>query len=53
MGVSHIWVVDPRGRDAVIYTTSGTRVVEDGILRTSDPDIAVPLSEVFDQQPVA
>ena len=31
MGVSYIWVIDPRGREAVIYTTSGTRVVEDGI----------------------
>ena len=47
-GVRYIWVIDPRRRDAIVYTTSGTHVVEDGILRTSDPDIAVPLSEVFD-----
>ena len=47
-GVRYIWVIDPRTRDAVIYTTSSTHVVEDGILRTSDPDIAVPLAEVFD-----
>jgi hypothetical protein len=45
MGVSYIWVIDPRERDAVIYTTSGTHVVEDGIPRTSDPDIAVPPAE--------
>jgi hypothetical protein len=27
---------------------SGTHVVEDGFLRASDPDIAVPLAEIFD-----
>lgn len=48
LGVRYIWVIDPRRREAVIYTTSGTHVVEDGILRTSDPDIAVPLAEIFD-----
>jgi Uma2 family endonuclease len=47
-GVRYVWVIDPRTRDAVIYTASGTQLIEDGILRTSDPGIAVPLSEVFD-----
>ena len=47
-GVRYIWVIDPRRREAVVYTASGTHVVEDGILRTSDPDIAVPLPEIFD-----
>ena len=45
-GVRYIWVIDPRRREAVVYTTSGTHVAED-VLRTSDPDIAVPLSEMF------
>ena len=47
-GVHYIWVIDPRRRDGVIYTASGTHVVEDGILRTSSPDIAVPLAEILD-----
>jgi Uma2 family endonuclease len=46
-GVSYIWVIDPRRREAVVYTTSATQVVVDGVLRTSDPDIAVPLTEIF------
>ena len=46
-GVRYIWVIDPRERDAVIYTASGTQVVADGILPTSDPDIAVPLAEIL------
>jgi len=47
MGVRYVWVVDPRERDAAIYTGSGTHVVGDGILRTDDPAIAVPLTEIF------
>lgn len=47
MGVSYIWVIDPRSQDAVIYTTSGTHLVEDGQLRTANPDIVVPLAELF------
>jgi Uma2 family endonuclease len=47
-GVRYIWVIDPRSRVAVIYTNSTMQTVEDGVLRTSDPDIAVPLAEVFD-----
>lgn len=47
-GVRCIGVIDPRRRDAVVYMASGTHPVEDGVLRASDPDIAVPLSEVFE-----
>ena len=48
MGVRYIWVIDPRSREAVVYTASAMRTIEDGMLRTSNPDIAVPLAEVFD-----
>ena len=46
-GVRYIWVIDPRTRDAFIHTAAGMHAVEDGILRTSDPDIAVPLVEIL------
>jgi len=46
-GVQYIWVIDPAERAAYFYTPNGMRTVEDGVLRTSDPDIAVPLAEVF------
>jgi len=48
MGVRYIRVIDPRGRDAFIYTASATQVVAADVLRTHDPDIAVPLAEIFD-----
>ena len=47
MGVQYIWVIDPRRSEAVIYAATGTHLVENGILRTSDPAIAVPLAEIF------
>jgi Uma2 family endonuclease len=46
-GVRYIWVIDPRKREAFVYTAISMHEVEDGMLRTSDPDIAVPLSELF------
>lgn len=46
-GVRYMWLIDPQERDAFIYTATGMHAVEDGVLRTSEPDIAVPLSEVW------
>ena len=48
-GVRYIWVIDSREREAFVYTASSMREVDDGVLRTSDPDIAVPLSALFDK----
>jgi len=48
LGVPYVWLLDPRTRRAQIYTRSGVTHVKDGILRTRDPDIAVPLSELFE-----
>ncbi|SRR5712692_4985247 len=48
LGVPYVWVLDPRTRRAQIYTRAGVADVKDGILRTRDPDIAVPLSELFE-----
>jgi len=46
-GVRYVWVVDPQTRKAWIYTSEGSREVRDGMLRTEDPQILVPLEAVF------
>ena len=48
MGVPHVWVIDPRRRQGYHFTTDGMREAKDGILRTSNPEIAVPLAALFD-----
>ncbi len=45
-GVRYIWVIDPLSREAFIHTATGMHAVEDGILRTGDPDIAIPLADI-------
>lgn len=47
MGVPFVWLVDPFSHAAWIYSLAGKQVVTDGILRTSEPDILVPLDELF------
>jgi len=46
--VSYVWVIDPRTLEAFIYTSNGMREAEDGILRTSDPGIEIPLPGALD-----
>jgi len=46
-GVRYIWVIEPRTREAFIHTATGMHAVKDGVLRTSDPDIAVTLAEIL------
>ena len=48
-GVAFVWVIDPQSRQAWIYTPGAMREVEDGILRTENPELLVPLAEVFDR----
>ena len=38
---------DRRERKATIYTAGGSYIPEDGILRTENPAIALPLAELF------
>jgi Uma2 family endonuclease len=45
-GVKYVWVIDPKTRKAHIYSASGVTEAKDGILTTSNPDIAVSLSEI-------
>jgi Uma2 family endonuclease len=47
-GVRYVWVINPRTRRAWAYTDAGLGEVKDGILRTENPDLVVPLAELFD-----
>jgi Uma2 family endonuclease len=46
-GVPFVWVVDPRTRKAWVYTPGGMHEVSDGLLRTDNPSIVVPLADIF------
>ncbi len=48
MGVANVWVIDPRLRRGYRYTAEGFLEAKDGILRTASPELAVPLSALFD-----
>lgn len=45
-GVNYVWVVDPENRTAYSYTKDEGREVRDS-LTTANPDISVPLAELF------
>jgi Uma2 family endonuclease len=46
-GVRYVWVIDPLRRRAYVHTADGSHEAKDRILRTSKPEIAVPLDEIF------
>jgi Uma2 family endonuclease len=49
MGVPFVWLLDPATRRAYIATVAlGLREVKDGVLRTENPALEVPLDEVFE-----
>jgi Uma2 family endonuclease len=48
MGVRFVWMIDPLTRRAFCYTPGEMHEVLDGMLRTTSPEIAVPLEEVFE-----
>ncbi len=48
MGVPYAWVLDPQTKRAYCVTMAGGwREVTDGVLRTENPVLEVPLSEIF------
>lgn len=47
-GVRYVWILDPRTRRAQIYDAAGVHDMKEGKLWTSDPEILVPLVELFD-----
>jgi Uma2 family endonuclease len=46
-GVSYIWIIHYRIRQAYIYTAEGIVRAPGGLLKTSNPDIVVPLAEIW------
>jgi Uma2 family endonuclease len=46
-GVSYVWLIDPERRRADVYTASLIYEAKDGVLRTEDPAIEVPMAELF------
>jgi len=46
-GVPYVWLVNPLNRRAWVYTPDGSREVKDGTLRTENPEIVIPLADVF------
>jgi Uma2 family endonuclease len=46
-GVQYVWVIDPRKRRGWVHSMEGAREAKDGILRTTAPEITVPLAEIF------
>ena len=45
-GVRYVWLIHPRTRRAFVYTPDRVQEVKDGVLRTENPDICVPLAEL-------
>ncbi len=46
-GGRYVWMLNPRNRRAYVYTTEGMHEAKDGVLRTENPELVVPLAEVF------
>ena len=48
-GVRFVWVIDPRSRRAWGHSATGAQEATEGILRTQNPLLAVPMGDLFDQ----
>lgn len=46
-GVRYVWVINPRNRRAWVYALDGSREIKDGVLRTENPALAIPLADLF------
>ena len=47
MGVPFVWLINPRKRTAIVYTARESLAVTDGVLRTQNPNLEVPLADLF------
>jgi Uma2 family endonuclease len=46
-GVPYVFVINPRDRRIWACARDGNREIKDGILRTENPSLTVPLAEIF------
>jgi Uma2 family endonuclease len=46
-GIPYVWVVNPGTGRGCVHTTEAAREAKDGILRTADPAIELPLPELL------
>ena len=46
-GIRYVWVIDPQERTAIVHTRTGSYQSQDLILRTENPEIVLPLPEIF------
>jgi Uma2 family endonuclease len=46
-GVRYVWLINPENRRVWVYSRAGCTEVLDGILRTENPALTVPLAEIF------
>jgi Uma2 family endonuclease len=47
-GVPYVWIINPRSRKGYLATKTGMVEAESGVLKTSDPEIQVPVADLFD-----
>ena len=47
LGVRYAWVIDPLAKRGFIYTPGQMKEAPDGMLRTENPELLVPLAEVL------
>lgn len=47
-GIEFVWVIDPEEKSALIFSRNDPAGTQSDILRTSNPDIEIPLSAAFD-----
>ncbi len=49
MGVPNLWVLDPETKRAYAATPEeGLREIKSGLLKTENPTLELPLTEIFD-----
>jgi Uma2 family endonuclease len=46
-GVPYVFVINPRDHRAWSYTKDGSTEIRDGVLRTENPSLTIPLAEIF------
>jgi len=46
-GVRYVWLIDPKTARAWVYTANSISEVRDGVLRTENPELTMPLAEVL------